>query len=94
MADTDALANLIAKYVDRDLLDRIAAEYRRGRILMVLTTNLDAQRPVVWNMGEIALNKSPAGDGTLPQGHPGVRRHSRGLPAGKNRGRGRRQDVR
>ena len=27
---------------------------------MVLTTNLDAQRPVVWNMGEIALNKSPA----------------------------------
>ncbi len=32
----------------------IAAEYSRGRILMVLTTNLDAQRPVVWNMGEIA----------------------------------------
>ncbi len=27
---------------------------------MVLTTNLDAQRPVVWNMGEIALNRSPA----------------------------------
>ncbi len=26
---------------------------------MVLTTNLDAQRPVVWNMGEIALSRSP-----------------------------------
>ncbi len=25
----------------------------------MLTTNLDAQRPVVWNMGEIALNRSP-----------------------------------
>jgi len=60
LADTTPLANLIAKYIDRDMLDRIAAEYRRGRILMVLTTNLDAQRPVVWNMGEIAMDKSPA----------------------------------
>jgi hypothetical protein len=60
LADTAPLANLIAKYIDRDMLNRIAAQYRRGRLLMVLTTNLDAQRPVVWNMGEIALNKSPA----------------------------------
>lgn len=59
LADTTPLADLIAHYVDRDFLDRIAAQYRRGRILMVLTTNLDAQRPVVWNMGEIALNRSP-----------------------------------
>lgn len=59
LADTTPLADLIAHYVDRKFLDRIAAQYRRGRILMVLTTNLDAQRPVVWNMGEIALNKSP-----------------------------------
>jgi hypothetical protein len=60
LASTEPLENLIAKYVDRDFLDRIAAQYKRGRILMVLTTNLDAQRPVVWNMGEIALNRSPA----------------------------------
>jgi hypothetical protein len=59
LADTTPLADLIAHYVDRDFLDRIAAQYRRGRILMILTTNLDAQRPVVWNMGEIALHKSP-----------------------------------
>lgn len=59
LADTTPLADLIAHYVDREFLDRIAAQYRRGRILMVLTTNLDAQRPVVWNMGEIALSKSP-----------------------------------
>lgn len=59
LADTTPLADLIAHYVDRKFLDRIAAQYRRGRILMVLTTNLDAQRPVVWNMGEIALNRSP-----------------------------------
>lgn len=54
LADTTPLANLVAQYVDHAMLRRIAAEYNRGRILMVLTTNLDAQRPVVWNMGEIA----------------------------------------
>lgn len=59
LADTTPLQELIAHYVDREFLDRIAAQYRRGRILMVLTTNLDAQRPVVWNMGEIALSRSP-----------------------------------
>lgn len=60
LASTEPLENLIAEYINRDFLDRIATQYKRGRILMVLTTNLDAQRPVVWNMGEIALNRSPA----------------------------------
>ncbi|MEQ1652196.1 MAG: patatin-like phospholipase family protein [Hyphomicrobium sp.] len=59
LTDTTPLAGLIAKYIDRPMLDEIASEYRRGRILMVLTTNLDAQRPVVWNMGEISLDPSP-----------------------------------
>jgi len=47
LADTGPLADLIAPYVDRPFLDNIAAEYRKGRILLVGTTNLDAQRPVV-----------------------------------------------
>lgn len=55
LADTTPLAELIAKYVDRRMLRAIAREYRQGRILLVGTTNLDAQRPVVWNMGEIAV---------------------------------------
>ncbi|RUP09573.1 patatin-like phospholipase family protein [Hyphomicrobium sp.] len=59
LASTAPLAGLIAQYIDRRFLDRIAAQYQRGRVLLVLTTNLDAQRPVVWNMGEIALNRSP-----------------------------------
>ncbi len=55
LADTAPLASLIAKYVDRKLLREIARAYRQdGRVLLVGTTNLDAQRPVVWNMGEIA----------------------------------------
>ena len=59
LASTAPLQDLIAQYIDRRFLDRIAAQYKRGRVLLVLTTNLDAQRPVVWNMGEIALNRSP-----------------------------------
>lgn len=54
LTDTTPLKNLIAKYVDRQMLREIAQQYEHGRILMVLTTNLDAQRPVTWNMGEIA----------------------------------------
>jgi predicted acylesterase/phospholipase RssA len=45
--------------VTRALLDRVAREYRSGRILLIGTTNLDAQRPVIWNMGEIATNQHP-----------------------------------
>jgi predicted acylesterase/phospholipase RssA len=59
LTDTTPLAGLVAKYVDRAMLDKVAAEYKRGRILLVLTTNLDAQRPVVWNMGEIAMSRDP-----------------------------------
>lgn len=58
-ADTSNFQELVAKYVDRQMLDEVAAQYQRGRILMVGTTNLDAQRPVVWNMGEIARSQHP-----------------------------------
>lgn len=54
LADTGPMANLLEKYITPDLMREVAAEYQRGRMLMILTTNLDAQRPVVWNMGEIA----------------------------------------
>lgn len=52
--DTWPLKDLIAKRVTPELLNDIAAEYRRGRRLLVMTTNLDAERPVAWNMGAIA----------------------------------------
>ena len=59
LADTAPLAELIARYVNERLLAEIAREYHRGRILMIGTTNLDAQRPVVWNMGQIAASGHP-----------------------------------
>lgn len=52
--DTWPLKELLAKRVTPDLLADIAAEHRKGRRLFVMTTNLDAERPVAWNMGAIA----------------------------------------
>jgi hypothetical protein len=59
LADTTPLQNLIAKYLDERLVERIAGEYRRGRILVVITTNLDAGVPVIWNIGAIAESGHP-----------------------------------
>jgi hypothetical protein len=59
MADTRPLANVISSYVNRQLLDEVAAEYAKGRILLVGTTNLDTLEPVIWNMGAIATRKDP-----------------------------------
>lgn len=48
------LRELVAKYIDHDLVAAIAAEYGKGRMLFVVTTNLDAQRSAIWDMGRIA----------------------------------------
>jgi hypothetical protein len=45
---------MLEERVTSKLLSEIAAEHRRGRRLLVATTNLDAGRRVVWNMGAIA----------------------------------------
>ena len=55
LVDTWPLKRLIAKEVTPELLAQIAEGYRRGRRLFVATTNLDAQRGVLWNMGAIAI---------------------------------------
>ena len=54
--DTWPLRELIAKEVTPALLDDIAAAHRSGRRLFVVTTDLDAARSVVWNMGAIAAH--------------------------------------
>ena len=59
MADNAPLWGLISKFVDQSLLDRIAEEHRRGRVLLIGTTDLDARQPVMWNMGVIAASKAP-----------------------------------
>ncbi|MEM7461742.1 MAG: patatin-like phospholipase family protein [Pseudomonadota bacterium] len=59
LASNEPLKKLISEIVDMNMLEQIAVEYERGRRLLVLTTNLEAQRPVVWNMGRIASYRMP-----------------------------------
>lgn len=54
LTDTAPLRDMIAKYVDWKLFKAIANEHAKGRRLLVGTTNIDADRPVIWNMGQIA----------------------------------------
>jgi hypothetical protein len=37
------MKDLIAKYADNRLVDAVAARYRKGKLLIIATTNLDAQ---------------------------------------------------
>jgi hypothetical protein len=55
----DPLARLTTKYVDDQMIRDVAAEHNKGRRLFIATTALDAQRPVVWNMGAIAASGHP-----------------------------------
>jgi hypothetical protein len=50
---------MIERYLTRDVLSKIAAEHRKGRRLLILTSNLDSQRAVIWNMGAIADSGRP-----------------------------------
>ena len=54
IVDTWPLERLVQQHVTTELLDDIAAQHRQGRRLFVVTTNLDAGRAVVWDMGAIA----------------------------------------
>lgn len=49
----------VERFITPDVLNQIAAEHRKGRRLFVLTTNLDSQRGVIWNMGAIAASGNP-----------------------------------
>lgn len=59
MADTTPMERLVSKYMTRELLDAIAVEYAKGRLLLIGTTDLDSREPVIWNMGAIAASKDP-----------------------------------
>ncbi len=52
--DTRPLKELISHYITPTLLNKIALEHQKGRRLWIGTTNLDAGRPVIWDVGEIA----------------------------------------
>jgi predicted acylesterase/phospholipase RssA len=59
MADNAPLWKLTRKTVNADLLKAVAAEYAKGRGLLVATADIDARRPIIWNMGKIASYGTP-----------------------------------
>lgn len=54
LVDAWPLKRLIEKSVTAKMVEDLASVHREGRRLFVLTTNLDAGRPMVWDLGAIA----------------------------------------
>jgi predicted acylesterase/phospholipase RssA len=56
---SERLRRLVERYLDDNLLQAIARENQKGRRLFVVTTDLDAQRAIFWDMGAIAASGAP-----------------------------------
>lgn len=54
IASNRPIIGAIARLIDAAALEEIAAEHKKGRRLLIGTTNLDAERPVIWDIGAIA----------------------------------------
>jgi predicted acylesterase/phospholipase RssA len=50
-----ALTALVDHYVTPDLIDAVASEAAKGRLLWVATTDLDKEETVIWDLGAIAM---------------------------------------
>ena len=59
LSDTTPLAHLLTQVVDEKLLAAVAQAHKQGRRLYIGTTNLDAGRLTIWNMGAIATHGGP-----------------------------------
>jgi hypothetical protein len=59
MADNLPLWGLVGKAVTRTMLEAIGAEYKKGRLLLVATVDLDARQGMIWNMTRIAASGNP-----------------------------------
>lgn len=59
LMSTRPLRQLIAHYINDQLIQELANEHRRGRSLLISTTNIDAARPVTWNITRIAASGAP-----------------------------------
>jgi len=53
------LRELVARYVGPEVLSAVARENAKGRKLLIVTTDLDTQRTVIWDMGRIAAVGTP-----------------------------------
>jgi hypothetical protein len=59
LADSAPLFRTISRHLDERMLAAIARGHEAGRLLLIGSTNLDAQLPVIWNVGAIAASGHP-----------------------------------
>ncbi len=59
MADNSPLWGRVGQEVNQAMLDAIAKEYEKGRLLLIATVDLDARQAVLWNMTKIAASRDP-----------------------------------
>jgi predicted acylesterase/phospholipase RssA len=59
MGDTAPLREIVSRLVDDRMVQRIAEEYAKGRLLLIMTSNLDAGQDCIWNIGAIAASGRP-----------------------------------
>ena len=80
LASSLPLQTLIRENINEELIKKVAEEHKKGRRLFIGTTNLDAKRLVIWNMGHIAEIGDERGAlgrltwrccGERPEGEPG-----------------------
>lgn len=63
LTDTTRMHRLMDRMLNEEMMQGMAAEYRKGRLLLIATSDLDADRGVIWNIGAIAASGHP---GALP----------------------------
>lgn len=61
------LLDLVSRYLTDDMVAAIGREHVAGRRLFILTTNIDSQHGVVWNVGAIAATGSPGAPSLIRQ---------------------------
>ena len=59
MYSTKGLETQLAKYVTEEVMQQLADKYRQGRQVFIGTTDIDAGRPVIWNITRIAASGEP-----------------------------------
>lgn len=59
LVEQNPVLPVLERFLTADMLQAIGREYEKGRVLLIGTTNLNAGRPVIWNIGKLATSGHP-----------------------------------
>lgn len=58
--DTSGFEHKVRDAITHDLMESLAEERERGRLLLIATTNLDSEKMAIWDIGRIAQVGTPS----------------------------------